>query len=142
MKQLRRYSTFDVAQPREMADAKLHAFRVCKIGRPNCFLTFMLPADAASSFVGLGDKDLKELPCHPPASKYAALETALANAVANGSIEVFEASGEVAVGARQLRSNMGGREREVEVERSDKDILEDLDRESFDRRQGHFRRFC
>jgi hypothetical protein len=70
------------------------------------------------------------------------LETALANAVANGSIEVFEASGEVAVGARQLRSDMGGREREVEVERSDKDILEDFDRESFDRRQGHFRRFC
>lgn len=122
-----------------MADAKLHAFRVCKIGRPNCFLAFMLPADAASSFVGLGGKGLKELPCHPPASKYAALETALANAVANRSIEVFEASGEVAVGARQFQSDMGGREREVEVERSDEDILEDFDRESFDRRQGHFR---
>lgn len=121
-----------------MADVKLHAFRVCEIGRPNCLLAFMLPADAASSFVGLGGKGLKELPCHPPASKYAALETALANAVANRSIEVFEANGEVAVSARQFQSDMGGREREVEVERSDEDILEDFDRESFDTRQGHF----
>lgn len=107
MKQLRRYATFDIAQPWEMADGERHAFWVCEIRRPNRFLALVLPAHATSSFTGLDDESLEELPCHPPVRKYTALEAALANAVPDVSVKVFEASSEVAVSTRELRSNMG-----------------------------------